>query len=180
MTSTEQKDQVPSEAARVQRRLQLRMDDLKYSQQRLAREGDSLSRKAQYIRTTVVVLGVVVVLKAGLEQLMLTYQFAPGFKMSLDMLMFVVGALISLLTALEGVRKYGEQGSAMRELSQRSFSMTRVYMSRIGSAKDTLRQLNDIDAEMNNQLDQLYKDAEKQGIDLSLGNPVNYAMLEAG
>ncbi len=58
MTSEEQKDQAEAEAARVQRRLQLRMDDLKYSQQRLAREGDGLSRTAQYIRIAVILLGV--------------------------------------------------------------------------------------------------------------------------
>jgi len=176
----EQKDLVKGEVERVNRRLRLRMDDLKYSQRRMAEEGDRLSRIARFIRYAVVTLGVIVALKAGLEQLMITYQFGEGIQMTIDLSMFAVGAAISLLTGIEGVRKFGERGSAMRELSGRSFSLTRGYMSRIDKAINITETLNDIDDEMNNQLEQIYKDAEKLGIDLSIGNPVDYSVIEAG
>jgi hypothetical protein len=177
MTTIEQGDHEHAESARIQRRLQMRMNDLKYCQQYLAQNADKLSRNAQLIRTAVVMLGGFVALKAGAEQLMITYNWPSSVLMGLDWLMFLAGAAISLLTIFEGLRKYSEKGAALRQLSQRSFSLTRVYMSKIDNAKETLRQLNAIDNDMNNQLEQLYKDAEKQGIDLSLDNPVDYAIL---
>ena len=137
MNNIEQSNQEQAEQTRIQRRLQMRMNDLKYCQQYLAQNGDILSRRAQFIRTAVVMLGGFVALKAGAEQLMVA---SPELLMGLNWFLFIAGAAISLLTIFECLRKYGEKGSALRQLSQRSFSLTRVYMSRIDNAKDTLRQ----------------------------------------
>ncbi len=144
-----------------------------------------LSRRAKLFKIALIVLGVIVATKGGLDAAMVELGAGTGAKVGLGLAFLLFGAVISVIAGVEAGFRFESRAGELRSLSSLCKSYDRRFMSDYKKYIDpsnpevTLAKLESLVDLQNESLDHIRYRSDNLGVNLSSVN-VSYRIAESG
>ena len=142
----------------------------------LETKGRSLSRRAKQFKIALIVLGVIVATKGGLDAAMIELGARTEAKVVLGLAFLLFGAVISVIAGVEAGFRFESRAGELRSLSSLCRSYDRRFMSDYKKHIDpanpevTLAKLESLVDLQNESLDHIRYRSDNLGVDLSSVN----------
>jgi hypothetical protein len=174
-----------TQLAEYKEMVKLRQEECVKIAELLETESRVLSGRAKQLKMALIVLGVIVATKGGLEAAMTDFGAGPGTRVVLGLAFLIFGAVISVIAGIEAGFRFESRAGELRSLSSLCRSYDRRFMSDYKRHIDpanpevTLAKLGALIDLQNESLDHIRHRSDNLSVDLSAVK-VSYRLSDPG